>query len=178
MLTDRVYGPELMLRLCQIAEKEGWRCALLGGRPEVLEQLRHRLSDRYPKLQFVFSYSPPFRELTTEEDSALCDSINLARPDILWVGLGSPKQDIWMFEHQKKLTVPALHGVGAAFDFHAGYVRQAPQWIMDAGLEWLFRLSREPSRLWKRYTVVNLLFVWYVILAIFKEKCAKRSQVV
>ena len=162
-IKDRVYGPELMIRLCRIAEEEGWRCALVGGRPEILKQLTRRLIDRFPRLQIVYSYSPPFRKMSDDEDAEMCKNINLARPDILWVGLGSPKQDIWMYGHRMRLTVPAMHGVGAAFDFLAGSVAQAPQWMMDAGLEWLFRFYAEPRRLWRRYTIVNIRFLWLLL---------------
>lgn len=159
----RVYGPDLMLRLCQEAAARGWRCFLYGGKPGVPELLRDTLVARYPNLQIVGTYSPPFRELTPEEDRSICEMINRSKPDILWIGLGSPKQDLWMYEHREKLDVSVMHGVGAAFDFLTGRIPQAPRWMMNSGLEWLFRLAQEPGRLWKRYTVVNLKFLYYLV---------------
>jgi N-acetylglucosaminyldiphosphoundecaprenol N-acetyl-beta-D-mannosaminyltransferase len=118
----------------------------------------------YPDIQVVGVYSPPFRELTNEEENEVCAMINSAEPDILWISHGTPKQDIWMYEHREKLNVSVMHGVGAAFDFLTGEVRQAPRWMMNAGLEWLFRLIMEPRRLWKRYTINNVLFLYYLLL--------------
>lgn len=163
-IRDRVYGPDLMLLLCEQAAKKGWRCFLYGGAPGVPEQLKEVLQKRFPGLNVVGVYSPPFRALAPEEDDEICRMINAARPDIVWVGLGSPKQDIWMYEHREKLDVAVMHGVGAAFDFLTGRVKQAPRWMMDAGLEWLFRLFQEPRRLWRRYTVSNLKFIIYLAI--------------
>jgi N-acetylglucosaminyldiphosphoundecaprenol N-acetyl-beta-D-mannosaminyltransferase len=160
---ERVYGPDLMLRLCEQAAKRGWRCFFYGGKPGVPELLKEKLVARFPGLNIVGTYSPPFRELTAEEEAQVCAMINAAKPDIVWVGLGAPKQDIWMYQHRGGLDVAVMHGVGAAFDFLTGRVRQAPRWMMNAGLEWLFRLLREPRRLWKRYTIVNLKFIYYVL---------------
>ncbi len=160
---ERVYGPDLMLMLCERAAKEGWRCFLYGGKPGVPEKLKETLVARFPGLNVVGTYSPPFRDLSPGEDTQICSMINAAKPDILWVGLGSPKQDIWMYEHRDRLDVSVMHGVGAAFDFITGRVRQAPRWMMNAGLEWLFRLIQEPKRLWRRYTIVNFKFVWYLV---------------
>ena len=115
-------------------------------------------------LQIVGASSPPFRTLTETEDRAICEMINAATPDILWVALGTPKQDIWMYEHREKLNVSVMHGVGAAFDFLSGEIRQAPRWMMHSGFEWLYRLMIEPRRLWKRYTINNALFLYYLLL--------------
>jgi len=124
----------------------------------------------YPDIQVVGVYSPPFRELTNEEENEVCAMINSAEPDILWISLGTPKQDIWMYEHREKLNVSVMHGVGAAFDSLTGEVRQAPRWMMNAGLEWLFRLIMEPRRLWKRYTINNVLFVSYLLLDLLRVR--------
>jgi len=169
---DRVYGPDMMLMLCEAAAREGWRCYLYGAGPEVLHRLQTALLARFPRLNIVGAYSPPFRELTPSENAAVCEAINGARPDILWVGLGSPKQDLWMYEHRTSLNVPVLHGVGAAFDFHAGEIRQAPRWMMGAGLEWLFRLLQEPRRLWRRYTTVNAKFLLYLL----RDRLSSRGE--
>lgn len=166
-IKDRVYGPDLMLLLCEEAAKKGWRCFLYGGAPGVPEQLKEVLEKRFPGLNIVGTYSPPFRELTADEDREICRMINDTKPDILWVGLGSPKQDIWMYEHREKLDVSVMHGVGAAFDFLTGRVKQAPRWMMNAGLEWLFRLFQEPRRLWRRYTLTNAKFIYYLLRSIF-----------
>jgi N-acetylglucosaminyldiphosphoundecaprenol N-acetyl-beta-D-mannosaminyltransferase len=165
-IRHRVYGPDLMLLLCEEAANRGWRCFLYGGAPGVPEQLKEVLEKRFPGLQIVGTYSPPFRPLTVEEDEAVCAMINAAKPDIVWVGLGSPKQDIWMYEHREKLDVSVMHGVGAAFDFLTGRVKQAPRCMMNAGLEWLFRLFQEPKRLWKRYTLTNAKFIYYLLKSI------------
>jgi len=173
-IRQRVYGPDLMLLLCEEAAKRGWRCFLYGGAPGVPEQLKEVLEKRFPGLQIVGTYSPPFRPLTAEEDESVCAMINAAKPDIVWVGLGSPKQDIWMYEHREKLDVSVMHGVGAAFDFLTGRVKQAPRWMMNAGLEWLFRLLQEPRRLWKRYTLTNLKFVFYLLAHALRSAFNKR----
>ncbi len=110
------------------------------------------------------TYAPPFRDLTDEEDDAVIEMINAANPDVLWVGLGSPKQDYWMARHRDRLNVPVMIGVGAAFDMHTGRIPQAPRWMQRSGLEWLFRLAAEPGRLWRRYLIYNPLFMLYMAL--------------
>lgn len=148
---DRVYGPDLMLALCERSLEKGYRHFFYGGAPGVPERLAERLGARFPGLRVVGTFSPPFRPLTLEEDEKVVRMINGASPDILWVGLGAPKQERWMAEHRDRLRVPVMIGVGAAFDFYAGVKRQAPRWMQRAGLEWLFRLCQEPRRLWRRY---------------------------
>lgn len=149
----RVYGPDLMLALCRRAAERGWRCYLYGATDDVLDRLRRNLTGRFPRLQIVGAYSPPFRELTPDEDRAVVGAINDARPDIVWVGLSTPKQERWMAAHVDRVDAHVLIGVGAAFDIHAGTLRQAPRWMQRSGLEWLFRLGCEPRRLWRRYAV-------------------------
>ena len=161
---ERVYGPDLMLAVCERSLTRGYRHFLYGGAEGVPELLADRLRERFPGLQVVGVYSPPFRPLTSEEDAALCRMVDDARPDIVWVGLSTPKQERWMAAHVGRLSAPVLVGVGAAFDFHAGLKRQAPRWMQRSGLEWLFRLLTEPRRLWRRYLLNNPLFVWYVAL--------------
>ncbi len=169
-IKTRVYGPDLMLMLCEEAARRGWRCFLYGGKDGVPEGLAKVLETRFPGIMIVGTYSPPFRPLTKEEDDKICETINASRADIVWVGLGAPKQDIWMYEHREKLDASVLHGVGAAFDFLTGRVRQAPRWMMNAGLEWLFRLFQEPKRLWRRYTVTNIKFIYYLLVSLFPKK--------
>jgi N-acetylglucosaminyldiphosphoundecaprenol N-acetyl-beta-D-mannosaminyltransferase len=157
---ERVYGPDLMLEVFDRSQATGWRHFLYGGSPESLALLEARLADRFPGAEVVGSISPPFRPLTPAEDEALTVQIASARPDVLWVGLGTPKQERWMAAHVERLGVPVIVGVGAAFDFHAGVKRQAPAVLQRAGLEWLFRLATEPRRLAGRYLRNNPQFAW------------------
>jgi N-acetylglucosaminyldiphosphoundecaprenol N-acetyl-beta-D-mannosaminyltransferase len=167
---ERVYGPELMLAACQRSIEKGYRHFFYGGAPGVVEILATRLHARFPTLQVVGCDTPPFRPLTLAEDRMVVARINTARPDIVWVGLSTPKQERWMASHIGWLQVPVLIGVGAAFDFHAGLKRQAPRWIQRSGLEWLFRLAMEPRRLWRRYLINNPWFLWLILLqALGKE---------
>jgi N-acetylglucosaminyldiphosphoundecaprenol N-acetyl-beta-D-mannosaminyltransferase len=154
----RVYGPTLMLHTLRRAEQEGWRVALYGGHPKRMPFLQEKLLERFPRLIVVFAESPPFRPLTEEEDQEVVGRMNAARPDLIWVGLGCPKQERWMAEHSSRIR-GVMFGVGAAFDFHCGMLRQAPSWTQRMGLEWAFRLACEPRRLFKRYATTNPLFV-------------------
>jgi N-acetylglucosaminyldiphosphoundecaprenol N-acetyl-beta-D-mannosaminyltransferase len=159
-LSDRVYGPELMARSCARAATSGQRMYLYGGRNQgALVQLALNLRQRYPGVRIVGGYSPPHRPLTVEEREAVVKEINGSRADVVWVGIGVPKQEKWMAEMRAELEAPVLAGVGAAFDFHAGLVPQAPAWIQESGLEWAYRLAHEPRRLWRRYTRYNPRFV-------------------
>jgi len=148
---ERVYGPDLMLALCAHSIKPGYRHYFYGGTPAVLQSLEDNLVGRFEGLQVCGSYSPPFRPLTEEEDLEVIKRINQAAPDILWVGIGSPRQEYWMARHASRVKAPVLIGVGAAFDFLSGRKPQAPLWVRRAGLEWFFRLASEPRRLWRRY---------------------------
>jgi N-acetylglucosaminyldiphosphoundecaprenol N-acetyl-beta-D-mannosaminyltransferase len=161
---SRVYGPDLMLDFCARSVGPGYRHYFYGGAEGVPGQLAAAFITRFPGLQVAGSYSPPFRPLRPEEDAEVVDCINAAHPDVVWVGLGSPKQDLWMAMHRERLEASLLVGVGAAFDFYTGRVRQAPRWMMRIGLEWLFRLFQEPQRLWRRYLLGNPRFVVNVIL--------------
>ncbi len=160
---SRVYGPDLMLALCALSVEKGYSHYFYGGAQGVPTLLADRLKQRFPGLQVAGAYSPPFRALTAEEDAHIITQINQAAPDVIWVGLGTPKQDLWMAAHRSRLTAPVLIGVGAAFDFHTGRIPQAPKWMQDAGLEWFFRLIHEPRRLWYRYLVYN---PWIVLLVL------------
>ena len=158
---SRVYGPDLMARYCErAATRTGTRMFLYGGRDEhALEQLCQALVKRFPGLDIVGGCSPPFRELTDAERDAVVDQINASGADVVWVGTGQPKQEKWMAAMRDRLTPPILVGVGAAFDFHAGLVPQAPSWMQTVGLEWLYRLIQEPRRLWRRYARYNPRFI-------------------
>jgi N-acetylglucosaminyldiphosphoundecaprenol N-acetyl-beta-D-mannosaminyltransferase len=162
----RVYGPDLMLAVCEHSVLRGARHYLYGGAEGVPEKLAENLVRRFPGLQIVGTWSPPFRALSLDEDLKIVETINATRPDIVWVGLSTPKQERWMAAHRGQLEAPVLIGVGAAFDFHAGLKRQAPRWMQRSGLEWLFRLLTEPRRLWRRYLVNNPLFVWHTLLQV------------
>ncbi|MBI4639266.1 MAG: WecB/TagA/CpsF family glycosyltransferase [Candidatus Tectomicrobia bacterium] len=167
---ERVYGPDLMLAVCEHSVKMGYLHFFYGGAPGVAEKLAIRLQSRFPGLKVVGTYSPPFRPLTPEEDQVVVDHINMLQPDIVWVGISTPKQDRWMASHVERLSVPVLIGVGAAFDFHAGLKRQAPHWMQRSGLEWFFRLMMEPRRLWRRYLIYNPWFLWLILLQVLGRK--------
>ena len=162
----RVYGPDLMLALCERSQTTGHRHFFYGGAPGVADRLARRLQARYPGLIVAGTYTPPFRPVDAEEDRAVLDAIDAAAPDIVWVGLGTPKQDYWVSRHRAVLSAPVLIAIGAAFDFHAGLLRQAPRWMQRRGLEWLFRLVQEPRRLAFRYLVYNPLFVLKVAIQV------------
>jgi N-acetylglucosaminyldiphosphoundecaprenol N-acetyl-beta-D-mannosaminyltransferase len=156
----RVYGPDLMARFCERAARAGTPMYLYGGRtPAALALLEARLRERFPGLQIAGSFSPPFRALSAEEERDVVAAIDASGAQVVWVGTGQPKQEQWMLEMRPRLAAPLLVGVGAAFDFHAGLVSQAPAWMQRSGLEWSYRLSREPRRLWRRYARYNPLFV-------------------
>jgi N-acetylglucosaminyldiphosphoundecaprenol N-acetyl-beta-D-mannosaminyltransferase len=155
----RVYGPDLMMRMCQLSPARGFTHFLYGGAPGVAEELRQRLEQRFPGLRVIGTHSPPFRSLTTAEEEELARRVHELKPDIFWIGLSTPKQEQFMAQNWQRLDATLFFGVGAAFDFHAGRVRQAPRWMQLSGLEWLFRLGCEPRRLWKRYFKNNPLFV-------------------
>jgi N-acetylglucosaminyldiphosphoundecaprenol N-acetyl-beta-D-mannosaminyltransferase len=159
-LGGRVYGPELMSRACARATETGRRFYLYGGRNQgALVQLALNLRQRYPGVKIVGGYSPPHRPLTDEESAAVVQELNQSQADVVWVGIGVPKQEKWMARMRPMLDAPVLVGVGAAFDFHAGLVPQAPNWMQEAGLEWAYRLAHEPRRLWRRYLRYNPRFI-------------------
>ena len=160
---ERVYGPDLMLEVCSASSRRGWRHYFYGATDEVLEKLGAALATRFPGLLIVGSCAPPFLPPSEAEDRAVVDHINAARPDIVWVGLGAPKQDRWMAAHLGRVSAPVMIGVGAAFDFLAGVKPQAPRRLRRLGLEWLFRLATEPRRLGRRDLVCNTLFLWLLL---------------
>lgn len=162
-LTDvgRVAGPDFLPYL--IGKTRGARHYFYGSTPETLARLTANLQHRFPDMNIAGSYSPPFRDLTPDETDQILEQINAARPDLIWVGLGAPKQEYWMARHWERLRPAILLGVGAAFEFHAGTVTRAPAWIQRLSIEWLYRLLQEPRRLWKRYLVTNSLFIYYLV---------------
>lgn len=160
---SRVYGPDLMLALCALSAERGYSHYFCGGALGVPELLAERLQAKFPNLRVAGTYSPPFHPLSPAEESQLIERINQANPDIIWVGLGTPKQDLWMARYRERLNAPVLIAVGAAFDFFSGRVPQAPRWMQRSGLEWFYRLLQEPQRLWYRYLVYN---PWFVTLLV------------
>jgi N-acetylglucosaminyldiphosphoundecaprenol N-acetyl-beta-D-mannosaminyltransferase len=170
---ERVYGPDLMLACCELSIRHGWRHFIFGGTPGVPELLSDQLQRRYPGLKIVGTFSPPFRPLTDREDEEVVRLINEAGPDIVWVGLSTPKQERWMAAHLNRLRASVLLGVGAAFDFHAGLKRQAPRWMRRIGMEWCFRLAMEPRRLWRRYLTNNPGFLWNLIRQAFRTSAGR-----
>lgn len=163
----RVRANDLMVLLCRYAEKNGLTVGFYGGKPEVIDAIQKRAASDFPELRIVYAFSPPFRPLTAEEDARVTAEINAAAPDILFMGLGCPKQENWMAAHRDKLRAVML-GVGASFDFFAGRVRESPAWVGRLGLEWLFRLTQEPRRLWRRYLFLNPRFAWLAAVQILK----------
>jgi N-acetylglucosaminyldiphosphoundecaprenol N-acetyl-beta-D-mannosaminyltransferase len=163
-LARRVYGPELMERFCEETAGRGYRHYFYGGAEGVAEELARRFAGRFEGMEIAGTYGPPFRALTEEEEREVCEKINAARADVVWVGLSTPKQERWMARHREMLNVPVMVGVGAAFDFHTGRVAQAPRWMRENGLEWFFRLMSEPRRLWRRYLLNGSEFAWLVML--------------
>lgn len=157
---SRVYGPTLTLHVCETASRFGVPIALYGGTEDSLSDFNIFLTNHFPNLKVACKIAPPFRELTEEEDNAFTQEIIDSGAKILFVGIGCPKQECWMFQHKSKIPAVML-GVGAAFDFHSGRIRQAPAIIQKCGLEWLFRLCMEPGRLWKRYLKHNPRFIFY-----------------
>lgn len=148
---NRVYGPDLLLATCQAGLTNGWRHFFYGGKPGVADDLAAKLEDRFPDIDIAGTYCPPFRQLTSDEVQSVEEIIRAAQPDVVWVGLSTPKQERWMARFVDRLGVPVLVGIGAAFDFLSGAKVQAPRWVQRSGLEWLFRLMSEPRRLWPRY---------------------------
>lgn len=169
---ERVCGPDVLASLCDRGRPLGFRHFFLGGAPGTPEALAESLGHQFPGLNTVGMHSPPFRELTPAEDDELVRSINAAHPDILWVGLGSPKQDFWAAAHLEWLDVPLVLAVGAAFDFQSGKLRRAPGWLRRIGLEWLFRLAMEPRRLFRRYLTTNLRFIYLLT----REEIGRRRR--
>lgn len=155
---QRISGPDLMWKYCEQAAARGESIYLYGGKPRTLELLQKRLIASFPGLRIAGAWSPPFRELTAEEDEAVVARINGSGAGTVWVSLGCPKQEKWIAKHKGRINAVMI-GVGAAFDFHAGTMKRAPKWMQDSGLEWLHRLVSDPRRLWKRYLVTNILFV-------------------
>jgi N-acetylglucosaminyldiphosphoundecaprenol N-acetyl-beta-D-mannosaminyltransferase len=165
-LKKRATGSDLMLEFLKLAEKRGYRSFFYGDTADTLELLSMRLQERFLGLQIAGTFSPPFRPLTRGEDAEVVRMINDSKPDVLWVGLGLPKQELWIYEHRSRLNVPVAVGVGAVFKFLSGKVKRAPSWVGDHGLEWLWRFVHEPKKLWRRVLIDGPKFLFYVGLEI------------
>jgi len=165
---DRVYGPDFMLSMCERSLDRGYRHFLYGARPGVAEELKHALQARYPELQIVGTCTPPFGPLNADEEQALICQLREVKPHILWVGLSTPKQEHFMARYVDRLNVPLLVGVGAAFDFHTGRIRDCPDWIKRSGLQWVHRMIQDPVRLGSRYLRSNPFFIWRITLQMLK----------
>lgn len=162
-LAERVAGPDLMTEIFHKSEEREYRHYFYGSTPETLKALEEKLHGKYPKLQIAGMESPPFCQMTEQEDENCIKRINDAQPDIVWVGLGAPKQEYWMYNHRGKIRALMI-GVGAGFDFQAGTIKRAPKWVQNIGMEWFYRLCQDPKRLWKRYIRTNWRFLWLLIL--------------
>lgn len=162
---SRVRANDLMISLCEYAEKNNLKVGFYGGKQEVIDGILTRAKNDFPNLQISYAFSPPFRPLTGEEDAEIVRKINESGTQILFMGLGCPKQENWMSAHKERLKAVML-GVGASFDFYAGNVRESPEWMGKLGLEWLYRLTQEPKRLWRRYLILNPRFMWLAFLQI------------
>ncbi len=169
---ERVYGPELMRKA--FVDDVGWKHYLYGSTPQTLAELEKKLAEIAPDAEIVGAFSPPFRELTSDETSAAMAAIRDSGADVVWVGLGMPKQELWMDDIRPELPGVALIGVGAAFDFLAGTKKQAPAWMQKAGLEWLFRLIQEPRRLWRRYVWNNPVFAILLLMQVIRHKAGRK----
>ena len=173
---ERTYGPELMLNVCEAGLSKGFRHFIYGGSEAGNRALIAKLQEKFPGIHIAGYYAPGFLSVRQKESADVIRKINDAKPDILWVGLGSSKQDHWMSIHRDELNVPVIVGVGAAFDFIAGIKPQAPKWMRESGLEWLFRLDCEPKRLWKRYLIGNTYFVWLLVWGGIKKIFYRRGR--
>lgn len=159
----RTTGPSLMGEIFKVSAEKGYRHYFYGSKEETLELLYQKLTQNYPRIQIAGMYSPPFRTLTEEEDKAVIERINETKPDFVWIGLGAPKQEKWMADHQGKIDGLML-GVGAGFDYYAENIKRAPMWMQRSNLEWLYRLMQDPKRLFKRYWSTNTKFIWNAII--------------
>lgn len=164
---DRFYAPAIVHELAKRSKNKKYSFYLYGGAPDVVKNMKDFLEENYPYIKIVGYNSPPFRELTPEEDALICHEINTLRPDIICVGLGTPKQDYWIDEHIYKLRGSILIACGATFDFFGGRIKGAPKYIQESGFEWLYRLfSKDFFRLWHRYTIMNIIFIWNFVIQI------------
>ncbi len=170
---QRVTGPDLMGEIFALSGRMPLKQYFYGGKEETLQLLAEKLPKKYPGIPIAGMYSPPFRPLTEEEDTEMIRRINESQPDIVWVGLGAPKQERWMYDHRDKIHAVMI-GVGAGFDYHAEVIKRAPAWMQKCSLEWLYRLMQDPGRLFKRYFVTNIKFIFLIIMESISGKNHKK----
>lgn len=174
--SDRFYAPDLMLEVSKRAREKNYTFYLYGGYPGAVDQMEIFLTNKFEGLRIVGKFSPPFRPLTEEEDSEFCAEVNKLKPDFFWVGLGTPKQDFWIYDHVNSIKGTIFIPSGATFDFFSGRIIQAPKWIRIIGFEWFFRLTKDFKRLWKRYTLYNLIFIGAFLLQLLGLKKFKSNK--
>jgi N-acetylglucosaminyldiphosphoundecaprenol N-acetyl-beta-D-mannosaminyltransferase len=174
--SQRIYGPDLMLELCSLAERKKWSIFLVGGAKNQGNILSQKLLKRFPQLQIADYVETPTRPIPVKHDQDILARINATKPKIVFVGLGCPNQELWMIRNRDKIEAPVLIGVGAAFDFISGKVHQAPPWMRKNGLEWLFRLSQDPVRLWRRYTLTNARFAWMAVRQLTSARHRRQNK--
>jgi N-acetylglucosaminyldiphosphoundecaprenol N-acetyl-beta-D-mannosaminyltransferase len=164
----QVTGPTMMLRICALSPEKGYKHFFYGGNNGVADQLKEALTQRFPGLNVVGTYTPPFRPLTAEEEAELIRKVAEVKPDFFWVGLSTPKQERFMDQYSAKLDAKVMVGVGAAFDIHTGRIKDAPYWMKLTGVQWMHRIYQDPKRLWKRYLINNPKFVYRIVLELFR----------
>jgi len=174
---DQVGGPDLILKVCEMSSCNGYTQFFYGGQPGVAEQLRDEMCRRYPGLKVVGTYNPPFRPLHEEEEKELGVRFASLKPDVTWIGLGAPKQELFMAQYLGRLDTTIMIGVGGAFDMHTGRTKDAPQWVKRVGFAWFHRLAQEPRRLWKRYLRTNSRFILAITLQLLGIRKYNREQI-
>ena len=167
---SRCYGPDLMLAVMDASVIKGYTHFLYGGKEGISQELKHVMQSKFPEIKIVDTYTPPFGPLNENEKKYLIERVHHLKPNIIWVGLGAPKQEMFMHEYLPLLDTNLMIGVGAAFDFNTGQIKSAPSWLQKMALEWIYRLAQEPKRLWKRYLLNNPLFLWNFALQTLKIK--------
>jgi N-acetylglucosaminyldiphosphoundecaprenol N-acetyl-beta-D-mannosaminyltransferase len=166
----QVTGPDFMLAVCGLSVPLGYSHFLYGGKPGIADELKHCCERKFPGIRIVGTYTPPFRPLTQTEQQHLCDMVSDSRPDIIWVGISTPKQEFFMAEYLNQLDTKIMVGVGAAFDLHTGHLKDSPQWVKAAGMQWFHRLLQDPARLWRRYLLNSTSFLWNITLQLLRLK--------
>lgn len=161
----RIFGPTFMEKTLEWGQYEGLKHYFFGGSESTLKEMLNKIGQKFPEAVIAGYYSPPYKEKFSEQENNLfIEHMNYSKADLFWIGLGAPKQEIWMYENYQKLNHGIMIGIGAGFDYLAGNIKHAPEWMKNASLEWFYRLLQEPKRLWKRYLIANTLFLWYVFL--------------
>jgi N-acetylglucosaminyldiphosphoundecaprenol N-acetyl-beta-D-mannosaminyltransferase len=171
---ERVFGPDFLVEICRLSVTQGYRHFLYGGAQGVASELKRSLEQRFPGIEIVGTYTPPFRPLNDEEEHDILAQIQTSRADVVWIGLSTPKQERFMAQFVSRLRVPLLVGVGAAFDYHTGRIRDCPPWVKRSGLQWFHRLLQDPGRLWRRYLHNNPAFIWKIFFRFVRSKKGRK----